>query len=665
MFRRVSSLVISVIVVVLGVLANSVISLAQDATPQATDAEQLFTAEGIDAPILAQADLGDVDISGGMLVLERIEIPANAQLAPRTTLAPELLYVETGTLALQDDFGFATLVMVGNEISINAGTTYTIGNQGVEPVELLRLRLADDAATAGATPSDLTATPMATPVAAGVEPTVLISVPVEMFASDAIMIFLASATFAAGTETGEQGDAGPIGLYVEDGSLQVVSPSGIEGTVSAGQGVGLPAETPLQASADDGEATALIVGVVESTVAELQDFGTPIVEHVGGIDPADCWSADARVAHGEADDNIALFPQWDIPPEMVIDEDESYQAVVSTNKGKMIFNLNSEAAPETVNNFICLAVNDYYDVTPFHRVIAGFIVQGGDPTGTGSGGPGFQTEDELPCDDLNYTRGTLAMANAGPDTQGSQFFIVHEDSTDNLQKLYTIFGHLVEGEDVLDDIADSAVVPNQSGESSRPVEFLVIFDVTIEVGASPTAVSDVENPLATALTEAGLQNLLPGTSMMPQGLDDVDDVTRTEADVVTTLGGSRDAATRLENWGWSGNFERVFTPSDPDALGPEATTNISVSLHGFMSEQAAADALPYYSDILVRIGYEELDVGDIGTSNRLMIQVMENGGTMVVLYIQEGTVLYRIGGYSETGDPTNDVADVARQMLVP
>jgi cyclophilin family peptidyl-prolyl cis-trans isomerase len=177
------------------------------------------------------------------------------------------------------------------------------------------------------------------------------------------------------------------------------------------------------------------------------------------------------------------YPQWDKAPEMVIDEGETYLAVVTTNKGEMTFELNAEAAPETVNNFICLASNGFYDITPFHRVIDGFMIQGGDPTGMGNGGPGYTFGDELPGDDFDYTKGTLAMANAGPDTQGSQFFIVDEDLKGGLPKDYTIFGQMTDGESVLDDLSDSAVVPSQRGEPSVPVEFVVIKSITIQVAS--------------------------------------------------------------------------------------------------------------------------------------------------------------------------------------
>jgi peptidylprolyl isomerase len=194
-----------------------------------------------------------------------------------------------------------------------------------------------------------------------------------------------------------------------------------------------------------------------------------------GYRPEGCWSSEPSMDEG--------FPQWGKAPEMVIDTDATYLATITTNKGDMSFELNAKAAPKTVNNFICLATDDFYDITPFHRIIDGFMIQAGDPTGTGAGGPGYKFEDELPGGDLDYTKGTLAMANAGPNTQGSQFFIVAEDLKGGLPKDYTIFGQLVDGEDVLDDLSDTAVVPSLRGEPSVPIEFVVIKDITITVAS--------------------------------------------------------------------------------------------------------------------------------------------------------------------------------------
>ncbi len=132
---------------------------------------------------------------------------------------------------------------------------------------------------------------------------------------------------------------------------------------------------------------------------------------------------------------------------------------INTNKGLIKIKLHDEDAPKTVENFITLAKKGFYDGVIFHRVISGFMIQGGDPTGTGMGGPGYKFADELNPEaesyKRGYVRGTVAMANAGPNTNGSQFFIMHVDYP--LPHAYTIFGSVIEGMDVVDMIADSEV----------------------------------------------------------------------------------------------------------------------------------------------------------------------------------------------------------------
>src|SRR6185295_29170 len=117
-----------------------------------------------------------------------------------------------------------------------------------------------------------------------------------------------------------------------------------------------------------------------------------------------------------------MAKQWNTPPEMQIDPKKKYKAHMDTDKGTMVIELFADKAPKTVNNFVFLAREGYYEGVKFHRVISNFMVQGGDPTGTGSGGPGYKFEDEF--NDHKVERGALAMANAGPNTNGSQFFIV-------------------------------------------------------------------------------------------------------------------------------------------------------------------------------------------------------------------------------------------------
>jgi len=166
---------------------------------------------------------------------------------------------------------------------------------------------------------------------------------------------------------------------------------------------------------------------------------------------------------------------YDSMPEMNIDISKKYSAVIKTSMGDMSIDFFTEDAPLTVNNFINLSRDGYYDNVIFHRVISGFMIQGGDPSGTGHGEmgkfPGYKFEDEL-NNQRSYDKGILAMANAGPDTNGSQFFIMHVDYP--LPYQYTIFGFVTEGLDVIDKIASV-----ETGDGDKPINDVVIE--TIEV----------------------------------------------------------------------------------------------------------------------------------------------------------------------------------------
>lgn len=161
-------------------------------------------------------------------------------------------------------------------------------------------------------------------------------------------------------------------------------------------------------------------------------------------------------------------------PAMEIDVHKTYTAGLETSVGTIVIALNAKETPKTVNNFVYLARQGFYNNTIFHRIIAGFMIQGGDPKGDGTGGPGYQFDDEPITGE--YTRGTVAMANAGPNTNGSQFFIMHADNP--LPKNYVIFGKVQTGLDVVDKIA-TAQVSSSGGENSKPVNPVSVQSVTI------------------------------------------------------------------------------------------------------------------------------------------------------------------------------------------
>lgn len=146
-----------------------------------------------------------------------------------------------------------------------------------------------------------------------------------------------------------------------------------------------------------------------------------------------------------------MSKQYNAAPSMTIDAKKSYTATFSTTKGDIVVQLFADRAPTTVNNFVFLAKDGFYDGTKFHRVIADFMVQGGDPTASGMGGPGYKWPDERAALNIKHQRGSLSMANAGPNTNGSQFFITHI-VTDWLDGKHAVFGQVTKGQEVVDAV---------------------------------------------------------------------------------------------------------------------------------------------------------------------------------------------------------------------
>lgn len=166
-----------------------------------------------------------------------------------------------------------------------------------------------------------------------------------------------------------------------------------------------------------------------------------------------------------------MTKQYDNAPDFTLDTSKRYEAKLDTNHGEILIELDAGRSPLTVNNFVFLANDGFYDGVVFHRVIEGFMIQGGDPTGTGRGGPGYRFRDEIEGQGT-YARGTVAMANAGPNTNGSQFFIMHRDY--GLPHNYTIFGQVTSGLEAVDSIATTG-----TDHSDRPHDDVVINKVTV------------------------------------------------------------------------------------------------------------------------------------------------------------------------------------------
>jgi peptidylprolyl isomerase len=214
--------------------------------------------------------------------------------------------------------------------------------------------------------------------------------------------------------------------------------------------------------------TAILDDVPQAAIETPVAGASPVAEG-SPVAKSGCWTAGQQTSVDP--------PQWSDPPAMTIDPSLGYTATVVTNYGEFTIELFADEAPLAVNNFVCLARAGYFDDTTFHRVVADVLMQGGDPTGTGRGTPGYTFDDETIARD--YVTGTVAMANGGPDSNGSQFFITLGDLQGRLPKSYTIFGQVTDGLDVLAAIGKVPVEASATGELSKPVDPVAVERVTI------------------------------------------------------------------------------------------------------------------------------------------------------------------------------------------
>ncbi len=231
---------------------------------------------------------------------------------------------------------------------------------------------------------------------------------------------------------------------------------------------------------DSFEPTSTDAPASTTTAVPLSEFTTTMATEAPQFGPADYdgFRAQQTACGADAPEPIELMT-FDEPEDMSLDPSTPVTVTISTSCGDIVVELDPSIAPETVNSFVFLADQGFFDGGASHRIAPGFVMQAGDPTATGRGGPGYSIPDELPTGDTPYTRGTLAMANAGPDTGGSQFFIMLDDA--GLPPAYSVFGQVIEGLEVLDLIAAVPVGFSSSGEPSSPLETVYLVKVTVDL----------------------------------------------------------------------------------------------------------------------------------------------------------------------------------------
>ncbi len=209
-----------------------------------------------------------------------------------------------------------------------------------------------------------------------------------------------------------------------------------------------------------------------------------------GLDGSGCWPEGALT--GISGGTMT----WSQPPATIIDPAQSYQASLDTTMGNILIQLDAAKAPIATNNFICLALAGYYTGTDFHRIFSGYLIQGGDPSGSGTGNPGYS----VPSDPTlgPYPIGSVAMANAMPNQNGSQFFIAAADLTDQFPADFPVFGQVISGQEIVQAISQGAVQAQLDGEQSKPVDPAILLKVTIQ---AESGTSTSVGPVVTAPTQ--------------------------------------------------------------------------------------------------------------------------------------------------------------------
>lgn len=202
-----------------------------------------------------------------------------------------------------------------------------------------------------------------------------------------------------------------------------------------------------------------------ASTALVATMALPVLAGCGSSDSASSTTAATAAGQGAK--------TWSAPPAQTIDAKATYTATLATSEGDITIALDPKAAPKTVNNFVFLSKQGFYDGVTFHRVIPGFVIQGGDPAGNGTGGPGYTFEDELP-EAGAYTLGSVAMANSGPNTNGSQFFIITGNQGVALPPSYSLFGQVTSGQDVAEKISTMAAPGTETPEPPVTIEKVTV-----------------------------------------------------------------------------------------------------------------------------------------------------------------------------------------------
>lgn len=715
---------ISVILFVVGLVSSCLptfasVSLAQGTATPSVAGDVLFTAQGVDAPILASAEVDAIFLAEPSLVLERILIPADSSLPTHTTAAPELLLVEEGEFSIEDAFGFGSTVESGEQLAINVDSEYSLTNNSDDDAFVLRLRLSSGDET------ETGASPEASPIVDSLDTQVLIEQGVDSLPIGTSTMFISRATFDPGAESGEQGHAGPLGIYVDDGTLSVQSPSGVIGEVDADSGGVLPSDAPFVATnEEDVETVVLLVGVVESGEALLAEVTpeptatvapTPTIEPTATVAPTPTTEPTATITPSPTPEPTATtVPTPTLEPTPVptptpmpaagtvlYEADtsgglEAFDAGAGWNvvNGMLVSDGSSASsvyAPFDPDGLANYAVEAEIQVLPADGDF-GFGVSGrATDTGTVSLLTGYDLYDYegtriVVSDDViaeqkyeidgewhtyrlemdgNQIRGLVdgAIVLVTQDNRlldpGFAGLFVYENTQINVRAFRVIA--------LGDGIAvntDSSVVTGQAEEPTAGTAGEDTSDdavVSAEGGGSSLRTGDAA--IAGSETAVDLETLLPSAETIPDGLVLLNQRSRSLEELAENYPDPTETVSLFTSLGWSGNVVCSYGPPDGTSVDSNRVNGIYVSIHSFDSPESAKVALDHSLDGQMEGSpLSEVAAPVLGEYSRALYGRYDYGNEITLL-VQRGTEFFRLSVSSLDIDPMDQAADIMTSML--
>ncbi|MGI8483991.1 MAG: hypothetical protein ACR2OU_06985 [Thermomicrobiales bacterium] len=647
MIRRTAVVLFLVFMSLSWIMTPSPNARAQDAaTPAVQTTPWLFTAQGVKSTILASGQVDSLS-SASRLRLERLQIPAGATVDSHDAAGPELLAAQDGTVTVTDNFGFSSTLEAGQGSLLAAGSSYHLENKTTAPSNVLRLMVTDSDTQSPALASPVTASPEASPVAISSTVTVLFDQPIKDFPSGPVQLFLATGTWQTGASSGKQEHSGPLGLYVDAGSLSVTSPSGIKGQVGNGKGVVLPASAPLEAmNVGDGPSTALLAGVVEASGAFMSEItptpapsptpspttvptntpvptptNTPAPTPTPSPSPAPQPTADLNTSPGTV---LANHGTWRSGAALLTADIEANYLNTDCNDGVIL-------------NFTYVNIGP--DRTDF--VVAPGLIRVSSDDGN------VWRSCQFGAQALELKNPRIVLEPGESVTFGLGFVsAAGKNAVTTVTVDVPEFG-AVNGAKWTFDFVQSKVEPTMK----RPMP-------TEPAGA---AVASISSPTQPAADE--IEGLLPSEADVPQELVLQGSQSRSLDEVAANYPDPAVTSQMFTAWGWSGNVTCSFGLPSGDAGDPNGINGIYVSIHAFGSPSNAAAALDYSLDAQAAgTPLQETASPQLGDYSRAIYGPLDYGNEITLL-VERGNLFYRVSAASAQGDPTDVAVGIMQTML--